>query len=1057
MEHWQFLIQKQGDRSWHVLESPNLEIFEGRYRVLARSNLPYTDVEVRVIHSSTEEVPPKRRIQKRSRRTNSEGLMAVIPFTHLKPGIWELRCSGDLMSDIFGKSWQYSFNLQVLSQQADVPVVRKLGLEESVESNSLDHSDSISNKNLISAAVATQLVTIQSNADTSNLPTEEQQEAVIDQPVSPVWSKTELVTVQSSTETTVPTDEQQEAIIDQPVSPVWSKTELVTIQSNADSSNLPTDDEQQEAVIDQPVSPVWSKTELVTIQSSIETTVLINEQQETVIDYPISPAWIKGETTEQILQNLIDLALPISEPLLEDEKAEDSFVIQSPPPLVLTLDQENYIARWGQALTINGRVELQEKTDLESPSYAESLHRLELRIELRSPLKSGILTQVRQPLPDQLLPLTINSSIDIPADCESKLILADINLWGALVDGAEVILLASQSFTITADVTELLAITALEKSSQPDLLDDSSGSPIVDAEEPETSISLDLELFNLVKTAKTNQSQFSDSLPNKPLTLPTNPAVLKPAGVRVSKLNKSGDSRSPQLPKLPTSEITKAKSLDSPLSAYITNSKVKNTEVTKSHLQSESVTNKHITPVAPINLEQLVIKPHRSHLLNTFPYLKPLKALADNPKVENNTLSSSDGLESQTTEDSPQIDTTVDEYVNTFELILSDGQSQDDTVPEVTVESLTLELIDDTKPEVALAPPTLELIDDTKPEVALAPPTLEVTPSPLIRKWMQSQGYSLPESIYLQRQGKATDVVEHQTPPDKQAAVDVNLLLNLNPETEMETDLNAVEAEEISLQGRADTSDYTETDSSSDEENQAKETAVLGESLVDGDSGLGDRIVEEAVIEEYTKQDTEEFSLPVSSSSLSMLPPPPPPAPHIKTPAWLAQEIVVDDTESEFQVDAPESYLTEEKEQPEEPISDLSGSLPLSAAIIEPLPIPQLHVPDSELIAGESVRVRVELPEISSQVAIKLWIEDCQTRGLLDGPHLLKDLLPNPSGGWEAMTQLKIPFGCLEIRLEAIALDMATQQESHKVTTVRTVIPPDLPNLQLDELLDMDL
>jgi hypothetical protein len=53
------------------------------------------------------------------------------------------------------------------------------------------------------------------------------------------------------------------------------------------------------------------------------------------------------------------------------------------------------------------------------------------------------------------------------------------------------------------------------------------------------------------------------------------------------------------------------------------------------------------------------------------------------------------------------------------------------------------------------------------------------------------------------------------------------------------------------------------------------------------------------------------------------------------------------------------------------------------------------------------------------------------------------------------MTQLNIPFGCLEIRLEAIAIDMATQQESHKVTIGRTVIPPDLPTLQLDELLGM--
>ncbi|MEH1925128.1 MAG: hypothetical protein V7L07_29285, partial [Nostoc sp.] len=119
MEHWQFLIQKQGARSWHILESPNLEILEGQYRVLARSSLPNTDVEVRVTHSSTQEVQPTRRIFKRSRRTNSEGLMAVIPFTYFQAGVWELRCSGDLMSDLLGKSWQYKVQIQVLSQEEE--------------------------------------------------------------------------------------------------------------------------------------------------------------------------------------------------------------------------------------------------------------------------------------------------------------------------------------------------------------------------------------------------------------------------------------------------------------------------------------------------------------------------------------------------------------------------------------------------------------------------------------------------------------------------------------------------------------------------------------------------------------------------------------------------------------------------------------------------------------------------------------------------------------------------------------------------------------------------
>ncbi|WP_190760141.1 hypothetical protein [Microcoleus sp. FACHB-68] len=120
MEYWEFLIQKEGDRAWLPLESPDVEILEGRYRVVARSERANEAVEIRVTHDCTDEVPPKRRVQKRSRRTSAEGLVVVIPFTRLKPGLWELRCSGgDVMSDLMGSSWQQSVKLEVLPIDED--------------------------------------------------------------------------------------------------------------------------------------------------------------------------------------------------------------------------------------------------------------------------------------------------------------------------------------------------------------------------------------------------------------------------------------------------------------------------------------------------------------------------------------------------------------------------------------------------------------------------------------------------------------------------------------------------------------------------------------------------------------------------------------------------------------------------------------------------------------------------------------------------------------------------------------------------------------------------
>ncbi|NJR65128.1 MAG: hypothetical protein HC772_07095 [Leptolyngbyaceae cyanobacterium CRU_2_3] len=114
MAFWEFLIQKEGDRSWLPLESPKVEILEGRYRIVARSSRINAPVEIRMVQNAITETPPVRRIQKRTSQTNKDGLIVIIPFTRLLPGAWELRCTGDLMAEMLGDGWQHSVQLQVL-------------------------------------------------------------------------------------------------------------------------------------------------------------------------------------------------------------------------------------------------------------------------------------------------------------------------------------------------------------------------------------------------------------------------------------------------------------------------------------------------------------------------------------------------------------------------------------------------------------------------------------------------------------------------------------------------------------------------------------------------------------------------------------------------------------------------------------------------------------------------------------------------------------------------------------------------------------------------------
>ncbi|MCT7953867.1 hypothetical protein [Laspinema palackyanum] len=149
MEDWEFLIQKEGDRSWLSVESPEVEILEGRYRMVARCSRNNVPVEIRAIYQSSEEFPPKRRMQKRGTRTNAEGLMVVIPFTRLKPGFWDFTCFLD-------QTTQGSIRVEVLSIEeeggSDFSGGLTSGFEEETESDQEEEFSQVEGADRLQAA-----------------------------------------------------------------------------------------------------------------------------------------------------------------------------------------------------------------------------------------------------------------------------------------------------------------------------------------------------------------------------------------------------------------------------------------------------------------------------------------------------------------------------------------------------------------------------------------------------------------------------------------------------------------------------------------------------------------------------------------------------------------------------------------------------------------------------------------------------------------------------------------------------------------------------------------
>jgi hypothetical protein len=822
MNNWQFLIQKQGERRWHPLESATVELPEGKYRVVANSNYVNTDVEVRVTHYSHYESPPKRHVKKRSRRTNADGVMAVIPFTVLKPGSWELRCSGDLMSDIMGRTWKFSVRLEVLPDEAALNFVSDMGSDGFFD----DHLDSSTPKRSAGGNRKSAHGDVESLVTSADLDENHMGDATI----------------------TISAEE----------------VKVTSSQSQADGSSYVVSGE--DAPLDWNYTTInikdtFKDLSFATRQSAGE------ENQE--LDGLVTPAILKGETAEQILHNLADLALPTTEPALDELGVAQSPAQAVELPLAITLASATYFVAWGEALTIQGGVELKDGMTLKNRIYGG-----ELRIELRSPLgdsgarelqTGAAIARITQPVTKDTLPFNFCCELQVPGDCPSKLILADIYLYAALDANGEAMLLASNTFTVNATVTELLALSAVAQAQTSEELLNSSEIVVVNTTQEETKVStsLDLQLFDLVKTLPKEQSLVTQ--PKVKISLPPR--------INPYSLQKPASLRSPQLPF----------------------SNEQNSRPTDVRIKTQS---------------------------RALPYLKKLPVISSpeenqSPEVTNN---------------NPQI----------VESPLT-----------VEKENWTGELTP-VLPQEAAIPSNAELITTTDNPDAL---------SPLIRQWIKTQGYTLSQPINLQYQDYDTEqIFLHE--------------LDVDPGIAASTDPDSLE------------------------------------------------------------------NPPQPAPALPQLPPL---ISHQQKPTWLTQEIVVDDIA--LPIASPE-----EQTPPQQP--SIEPPLPLlSSQETVPLPVPEVYVPKGELIAGKPIKIRIVLPNLGPHIAIKLWIKDCQTRRLLQEPRIWKSWLYHSPDCLQQTVNLEVPLGCLEIQFEAIAIDLTTQQESHKVSITRSVIPEGLPQIPIEELI----
>jgi hypothetical protein len=415
---WEFLLQQDGDRAWLSIDPPTVEILEGRYRVAAKSTCKNVAVEVLIRHDATEEDPPKRRIQKRLDRTNQKGLMVVIPYTELQPGLWEFRCT-QRADSAESKGQTYCIQFQVLPRETDT-----------LEDWNFDWGDAIDEE-----------------FDSFSAPEE-----------SPAPSS---------------------AVGETPSAAIAEVVEVPSVHTPAPET-FPVE-----------ATPALAQEEIPLAGKSIDEILQLATQQSNQLADEVLHEY--GLTSDDEVPSEASPATPIRRDPLPTSPSEPEL-----PPLSIVLEQDTYIVQRGQTLDLCG--------ELRSESAQEplTLSQVELSICLRDPQTAEVLLETRKNLENQTVPSALTYRLKLPETWNTQLVLGELILRDRT--RAATPILASQSFTLTADVQDLLDAIRQRKAAEV-RLDRSIAQKVLESTTASANAPLNLTFLNFVQSPKTPQDE----------------------------------------------------------------------------------------------------------------------------------------------------------------------------------------------------------------------------------------------------------------------------------------------------------------------------------------------------------------------------------------------------------------------------------------------------------------------------------------------------------------------------------------------------------------------
>jgi hypothetical protein len=495
MEDWEFLLQKDGDSTLLPLESPVVEVLEGRYCLIARSQRQHVPVEIRISYRPSpidygDKLSNRPHGQHWNAQTDAEGQVVVMPFSILKPGLWEFRCSSDPLTDLLGTAWSQKIQLQVLLQEEfdttedwnDLdPASTKVGLHPRfAPTEELD------------APIAACSPPSCSDDELANLFSGDifdETETELAQLLAQEPLDDELITLFAFERQVDQRDEQAES--------------LITNSKNAQ----PTDETEIEVFAVNPlnipemdwtsaIADFWSDTPILGLETgtTIPLPAATASSGELMVNAAVPPTpQLPSTDYLEYLENAVD---DVSDSVLKSLASIDLL-------MHLSLEQETFVTQAGQSITLRGQADAELL--LADPSVA--LLHAELRIALRDAETNQCLLDFRESLANQTIPFSLLHTISVPEHCTGHLLTGEVAIYSVNELSGFERELTAQAFSIVTNLDDVFQeiwqrqYEAPEQSVEPEPTDPLAASvPAPKAADAfDLRKTLNLALFELVK------------------------------------------------------------------------------------------------------------------------------------------------------------------------------------------------------------------------------------------------------------------------------------------------------------------------------------------------------------------------------------------------------------------------------------------------------------------------------------------------------------------------------------------------------------------------------